>query len=96
MSEKKVATITLNVLYLIPWSHLCGNDVRTEIFSFTATPKTSWRVLMGQASKRLLTRSTSGMLGWRLEGLYKIVAIVKKGGRNLRRKKRKKKDIVLI
>ena len=51
---------------------------------------------MGQASKRLPKRSTSGRLGWRLEGLYKIVAIVKKGGRNLRRKKRKKKDVVLI
>ena len=35
---------------------------------------------MGQASKRLPMRSTSGRLGWRLEGLYKIVATVKKGG----------------
>ena len=51
---------------------------------------------MGQAFKRLPMRSTSGRLGWSLEGLYKIVATIKKGGRNLRRKKRKKKDIILI
>jgi len=34
---------------------------------------------MRQASKRLPTRSTSGRLGWRFEGPYKIVVTVKNG-----------------
>ena len=45
---------------------------------------------MRQASKRLPTKSTSGRLGWRIEGLYKEMVTVKNGACNLRRKKKRR------
>ena len=36
-------------------------------------------VLMGQTFKRLPTRSTSGRLRWRFEGLFKTVVTIKNG-----------------
>ena len=44
---------------------------------------------MGQAFKRLPTRSIGGRLGWRIEELYKGKALVKKGACNLRREKKR-------
>ena len=49
---------------------------------------------MGQASKRLHTKSTSGRLGWRIDGLYKGKTPIKNGAWNLRRKEKKEEHAV--
>ena len=51
--------------------------------------------LMGQASKRSPTRSTSEGLGLKIIGPYKGKALMKKGACNQRSKKEKKEHFVL-
>ena len=94
MFENKVATTTLNILHLINWPHLCGNDPWAKIFQFTATHKASKKFLMGQASKRSLTWSTNERIGWKRTRLCKGKAPMKNEACNLREKKeeRKKKN----
>ena len=48
---------------------------------------------MGQASKGFSTKSTSGRLEWRGEGLYKEMATVKKGVCNRGRKKKERSTL---